>query len=232
MAQPNYPYQGGEQQPPVPPPYGGVQYPGGAAPPMPPSAPPPKKSNVGKIILIVLAALLVLCVGGGVAAYFLLKDEVAVATQTRVVAPDTLAGRAKVTQPELQAASETMVADLRSELPDATSAVGAFYGDVLTGDLIMIAAVSGLVADPAKEVDESFAGMSGSGLTVTNIQAVDPGPLGGEAKCGDGTSEGISLGVCSWADRGSIGMVVMYNKTGAEAATEFVGIRGAIEQQG
>ena len=229
MAQPNYPYQGGEQ-PPVPPPYGGVQYPGGAAPPPPPAAPPPKKSNVGKIILIILAVLLVLCAAGGTAAYFLLRDRVDAAS-TRVVAPETLAGRPKVTQPELQTASDTLVANLKTNMPDATSTVGAFYGDVLAGDLIMIAAVSGIVANPAAEVDKSFSDMSGAGMAVTNIQSVDPGPLGGEAKCGDGSSQGLSLGICSWADFGSIGMIVMYDKTGAEAATEFVEIRGAIEQQ-
>jgi hypothetical protein len=91
--------------------------------------------------------------------------------------------------------------------------------------------VSGIVADPAKEVDESFTGMSSSGLNVTNIQSVEPGPLGGEAKCGDSSSEGISLGVCSWADFGSIGMVVIYNSSGAQAAGEFTEIRGAIEQK-
>jgi hypothetical protein len=198
---------------------------------MPPAAPPPKKSNVGKIVLIILAVLLVLCAGGGAAAYFLLRDRVEAAS-TRVVAPETLAGRSKITQPDLQVASDAMVAGLKADMPDATSTVAAYYGDVLAGDLIMIAAVSGIVANPAAEVDQTFADLPGAGMAVTNIQSVDPGPLGGEAKCGDGTAQGMSVGICSWADLGSIGLILMYNKTGAEAASEFVAIRGAIEQPG
>jgi hypothetical protein len=224
------PQYGGPQYGAPPPQYpaGDFQYPGQVQPPGPPAA-PPKKSNVGKIILIVLAVLVVLCAGGGVAAYFLLRDEVAVATQTRVVAPETLAGRPKISQPELQAATAQMEAELKTALPNATSTVSGFYGDLATQDLVMIVAVSGVVADPDAEVDEA---MSTAGLNITNVKDVDPGPLGGSAKCGDGSSEGVDVGVCTWADRGSLGMIVMFNKSGDDVASEFVTMRGQIEQQG
>ncbi|WP_238425395.1 hypothetical protein [Micromonospora parastrephiae] len=71
--------------------------------------PPAKKSKVGKIILIVLAVVLVLCLGGAAITWFAVKDEVGDvvdATKTRVVAPATLAGRAKNTDPQLQAAAD------------------------------------------------------------------------------------------------------------------------------
>ncbi|GAA2187756.1 hypothetical protein [Micromonospora lupini] len=195
--------------------------------------PPAKKSNVGKIILIVLAVVLVLCLGGAAITWFAVKDEVGDvvdATKTRVVAPATLAGRAKNTDPQLQKAADQMVTEMKAEVQNETSAVGAFYGDPTKQDLIMIAAVSGVMADPKKELDEAVTGLS-SELTVTNMAAVEAGPLGGDARCGDGKTDGVPLGVCVWADRGSVGLVVMYFKSAEETKAEFVTIRGQIEQR-
>ncbi|MEO3774261.1 hypothetical protein [Micromonospora sp. B9E7] len=195
--------------------------------------PPAKKSNVGKIILIVLAVLLVVCLGGVAAVWFTVKDDVGDvvdATKTRLVAPATLAGRPKVTEPELQAAADQMVTEMKSMVQNETSTVGAFYGDPAKQDLVMIAGASGLLADPKKELDDAISGLS-TELTVTNLAAVDPGPLGGEAKCGDGKAESVPLGVCVWADRGSLGMVVMYFKTADQTKAEFVTIRGQVQQR-
>jgi hypothetical protein len=196
-------------------------------------AAPPKKSNVGKIILIVLAVLLVLCLGGAAAIWFTVKDEVGDvvdATKTRVVAPATLAGRTKNTDPQLQTIADQMVTSMKSEVQNETSTVGAFYGDPTKQDLIMIAAVSAVMTDPKKELDEAVTGLS-SELTVTNMAAVDAGPLGGDARCGDGKAESVPLGVCIWADRGSVGLMVLYFKTAEQTKAEFVTIRGQIEQR-
>ena len=51
-------------------------------------------------------------------------------------------------------------------------------------------------------------------------------------QCGDGKAEGVPLGVCIWADRGSLGMVVVYFKSAGRARREFVTMRGEIEKQG
>ncbi|MFG1651356.1 hypothetical protein ACGFIE_15630 [Micromonospora sp. NPDC049275] len=195
--------------------------------------PPAKKSNVGKIILIVLAVVLVLCLGGAAIAWFALKDEVGDvvdATKTRVVAPATLAGRAKNTDPQLQSIADQMVTSMKAEVQNETSTVGGFYGDPTKQDLVMITAVSGVMADPKKELDEAVTGLS-SELAVTNMAAVEAGPLGGDARCGDGKTNSVPLGVCIWADRGSVGLVVMYFKSAEETKAEFVTIRGQIEQR-
>ncbi|SCL31489.1 hypothetical protein [Micromonospora inyonensis] len=237
MSQPHHPpqpeYGSAHPQPSAAPGYGTGQ-PYGADPMAGGFAPPPKKkSGVGKVLLIVLAVVLVLCVGGGIAIWATVKDdvdEVVEATKTRVVAPETLNGRPKVTEPGLVAASEQMAAEIKKDVPEATSQVGGFYGDVNKNDLVMIVGVSGVMADPQKEMNDAISAISGE-LGATNMAAVEPGPLGGEAKCGDGTSEGVKLGICVWADRGSLGMVVIYFKTGKEAAAEFGTIRAAIEQR-
>jgi hypothetical protein len=176
--------------------------------------------------------VLVLCVGGGIAIWVTVKDdvgEVVEATKTRVVAPETLNGRAKATDPGLVTASETMAAEVKKSVPEATSTVGAFYGDPAK-DLVMIVGVSGLIVDPKQELDDAVREI-GTELGVTTMTDVDSGTLGGNAKCGDGTTEGQKVSVCLWADRGSLGMVVFYYESGKDAEAEFATIRSAIVQR-
>ncbi|MFU8850666.1 hypothetical protein ACNAW0_06740 [Micromonospora sp. SL1-18] len=246
--------QPGGYQPPQQPQYGGdyppaPQQPGGfpQAPQQPggypeagqpgfgaPAGPPPKKkSSVGKILLIILAVVVVLCVGGGTAIYFATKDtvkEVVGATKTRLVEPETLGGRPKVDEPELKSAADEMKTVLKDSVPGSTSVIGGIYGDPTKQDLVMVAGVSGLLADPKKELDDASNGM-GSELGVKEFKTVDAGPLGGEAKCGDGDAGGVPVGVCVWADRGSLGMVIIYFKSAAELQPQFVAIRGEVEKK-
>ncbi|WP_410820894.1 hypothetical protein [Micromonospora sp. 050-3] len=195
--------------------------------------PPAKKSSVGKIVLIVLAVVLVLCLGGVAITWFVVKDDVGAvvdASKTRVTAPTTLAGRPKLTTPELQSAADQAVSGMKTAAGNETSTVAAFYGDPAKQDLVMITGVSGLLSDPKKELDAYVDGLSKQ-LTVDKMTAVDAGPLGGEARCGDGKAETVPLGICVWADRGSLGMVVMYFKSADQAKAEFTTIRGQVEQQ-
>ncbi|MGI5522651.1 hypothetical protein ACQEUX_17235 [Micromonospora sp. CA-259024] len=195
--------------------------------------PPAKKSKAGRIVLIVLAVVLVLCLGGAAITWFAVKDDVGDvvdATKTRVVAPATLAGRPKITDPQLQTAADQLVAGMKAEVQGETSTVGAFYGDPTKQDMVMIAGVSGLLADPKKELDGAIDGLSKE-LTLTNMAPVEAGPLGGEARCGDGKAESVPLGICVWADKGSLGMVVMYFKSADQAKAEFTTIRGQVEQR-
>ncbi|MEU3456028.1 hypothetical protein ABZ671_20895 [Micromonospora sp. NPDC006766] len=236
--------QPGGYQPPQQPQYGGdypqtPQQPGGypqAGQPgfgAPAGPPPKKKSNVGKILLIILAVVVVLCVGGGTAIYFATKDtvkEVVDATKTRLVEPETLGGRPKATDPNLQAAASELKTEINGVVPGATSVIGGIYGDPAKEDLVLIAGASGLLADPKKELDDAVDGMS-SGLGIKELKPVDAGPLGGEAKCGDGDAGGVQLGVCVWADRGSLGMIVIYFKSGADLKPQFVALRGEIEKK-
>jgi hypothetical protein len=223
------------------PPADSQPHPAGTPAAYPPPAPgpggpvgvPPKKSNVGKIVLIVLGVLVLLCVGGGVATYFLVKDEVkevVEAVNTRVEAPETLAGRPKVTEPELQAAAAEMSEELKRDLPEATGSAAGFYGDLEEQDLLMLVAVSGIIADPAQELNDMVTDMTES-FQMAELAKIEPGPLGGEARCGDGEAEGSPVAVCVWVDRGSLGLVVSYFQTSADLQKEFIDIRGAVEKR-
>ncbi|WP_165945704.1 hypothetical protein, partial [Micromonospora sp. KC606] len=202
--------------------------------PYPVGPPVAKKSNVGKIVLISLAAVLVLCLGGVAVTIFALKDEAKEAVEavnTRVVAPDTLAGRAKATDPSLLAGAKELEAELNKSLPDATSTAGAFYGTVEQKDLVMVAAASGLNTDPAKTLEDTLTGAGQTDVRFKEMKSVDAGPLGGLAKCGDAEASSVPLGVCVWSDKGSIGMIIIYFKSGQEAAAELPTMRGQIQQK-
>ncbi|SCL33004.1 Flagellar basal body-associated protein FliL [Micromonospora pallida] len=195
--------------------------------------PPPKKSGVGRVLLIVLAVVLVLCVGGGIAVWATVKDdvgEVVEATGTRVVAPETLNGRPRITDPDAVVMVEEIRAEIVRNVPQATNTVVGVYGDMAKGDVVLVVGLSALIDQPEEELDAALRGVSAefeAGVVVT----VGPGPLGGIAKCGDGSAEDVGLGFCLWADRGSLGMVIGFSKTGKEVEREFAAIRAAIEQR-
>ncbi|MEV4416274.1 hypothetical protein [Catellatospora sp. NPDC049609] len=222
-------------------------YPGQPAPYTP--APAPKKSRVGMWVAIVIGVLIVCCGGGGIGAYFFFKDTAdkiegeidgiiasasaqAQAAKITVVAPSTLAGRAPVTDPELKSLATTMKTGFQAAVPAASNAVAGFYGDPAKKDLVMMFAASARMGNPEKELDDAFTGMATSGLTATGIAKVPAGPLGGTAKCGSATSDGVPMAICAWADSGSLGMVVWYFKTVDEVKAELIEVRGQIEQKG
>jgi len=208
----------------------------GAPPPAGPpqfNAPPKKKNKALRIVLIVVAVIAVLCVGGIGVAFFAAKDKVAQvvdATKITVVEPETLGGRAKVTDPNLQASVSELDNEL-SKAPGATGSVGAAYGDLKKQDVVMVVAASSISGSAESRFKEFTTGMSQGGTKVNNFTDVDPGPLGGIAKCGDTKESGVPMAICVWSDNGSIGMFAMLFKEKADLQKEFVAMRGQVEQK-
>ncbi|MEV0327200.1 hypothetical protein AB0H63_12255 [Micromonospora echinospora] len=195
--------------------------------------PPQKKSGVGRVLLILLAVVLVLGVGGGIAVWATVKDdvgEVVEATGTRVVAPETLNGRPRITDPDAVAMVEEIRAEIVRDVPQATNTVVGVYGDLAKDDVVLVVGLAALIEEPEEELDATLRGLSAE-FEVGVVVTVGPGPLGGIAKCGDGSAEDVELGFCLWADRGSLGMIIGYSKTGKELEREFAAIRAAIEQR-
>lgn len=234
--QPRYP----DPQPPYPgqqAPYPGRQapYPSGAALFPPPSG--PHRSGLvrsARVALLAFGAALLLCLGGGTVAAFLLRDRFAALvdrSDTTLVTPETLAGRPRLTDPDTQARAEEMIAGLNQQLPGATSTVLAVYGDPTQRDLVLVGGSADTMPDPARSLEQFRNGMRDAGLPLDGVTAIEPGPLGGVAECGDADAGEVTMGICLWADRGSLGMVIMYFRTAAQAATEFVQIRGEVEKR-
>lgn len=150
--------------------------------------------------------------------------------QIRLVAPKSLGGRARSSEPELRALADELVKDLKAKVRSGNSTIGAFYGSFEDEDIVMVAGASGLVLDPKQELDDTVKALA-SELNVRRMSTVSAGPLGGVAKCGDGSASNVSLGVCAWADQGSVGMIVMFSTSASKAKSEFVKIRAEVEKR-
>jgi hypothetical protein len=237
--QPQYP--GSPQPPQTGPAYPGSQgdgYPGqpygqpGAGPATGFGPPPKKKSSALKIVLIVVAAIVVLCLGGITWAVLSNKDEISNAVNSAsitVVEPPTLAGRPKVTDPQFADAMASMK-DAMASVPGARESIAGMYGDPKR-DSVRVAASSGTNIKPENTLNDLFGALGTGGLTLPDLSSVDPGPLGGAAKCGSTKSSGVTVAVCAWADAGSTGLVYAYFKDVSKLKKEFVQIRGQIEKK-
>lgn len=150
--------------------------------------------------------------------------------QLRLVAPKSLDGRAKSTDSELKALTNELVEELDAKVSNGNNTVGAFYGSFEDEDIIMVAAASGFVLNPEQELDATVKALA-SDLNVRKVSTISAGPLGGVAKCGNGTASDIPLGVCAWADQGSVGMIVMFSESASTARSHFVEIRAEIEKR-
>lgn len=255
--QPQYgePQYGAQPEYGQPPAYGQGDYAqqGYGQPGFPPATPPKKKSKALPIILTAVAIVLVLCVGGVVALYMVGKNAAddandqldALSTPTagtsakapeptkaastiKIVEPKTLGGRPKLTDPQFAGVAKELQTSLK-EVPGATNSVGALYGTVEKQDIVIVAAAEAPIDNPAKELDQTFLGAGVGGLKVSNISSASTGTLGGSAKCGSAETSGIDMAICSWADDGSLGMVIWYFKSVSKAKTEFPKLRAQIE---
>ena len=202
--------------------------------PAPVQAPPtPRKQSALKIVLIAFTVVALLCVAGVGVTAFVARDKISQvfdATKISVVEPATLGGRAKVSEPAIQASVSQLDTEL-GKVPGSTGSVAAAYGDVRDQDLVMVAAASSLSGSAQSRFEEFTSGMTKGGMQVADFADTDPGPLGGIAKCGDTGTSGVPMAICVWSDNGSIGMFAMLFKGKADLEKEFVTMRGEVEHK-
>jgi hypothetical protein len=228
------------------------QFAGGFPPP-----PPKKKSKVLALVLASVVAVLLLCVGGVVAVVVANKDEIQqavdaaqpTATPTvtsttnaspepsappaitvKLVKPSKLGGRPRVTTKSIVKWS-TRLEDAIAELTGASETMGGAWGNQGRSNLVMAAAAATPIDDPADELDFAMDEFM-SGMKLKSETVIDPGPLGGEARCGTSGSGSKRMTVCMWADTGSLGMITWYFKSVSQVKGEFAKLRGQIEKVG
>jgi len=240
-------------------PYGQTDYAqqGFGQPGFPPPT-PPKKSKTLPIILTIVGIVLVLCVGGGTAIALIAKnnddkttgaDPVATtepadptptqaettepaqkATKTTIAAPKTLGGRPKLDDEQFAGMANSLESAL-GQFPGATGSIGALYGTPAKSDIVVVAAAQAPVDDPAETLDQMISSLGIGGLKVSSISSAPTGTLGGSAKCGSSEAGGSDMAICSWADDGSVGMLIWYDKSVAKAKAEFPRLRAQIEKK-
>lgn len=182
-----------------------------------------------------MTILALLCAGGGVAAYYVLYPKFAGVAEasktTKVVTPENLSGKAKITNADLTTTLDKLKATAQKQVPNSTGAVAAAYGDLSKSDIVMVTALSGTVANPQAELDALMKGVGSSTSTLSDVATIDAGPLGGVAKCGKLTNAQTKFAVCGWADNGSVGLVLWYEKDLTIAKNDFQAIRAQIEEK-
>jgi hypothetical protein len=219
--------------------------------------PPPPKSHAGLWIGLAIAAVLLLCAGGvGVGAIVFLANRhqqtdptsIAAAPATSapakkaetekvtLTAPDAIGSRAKSTDPQLTQTIEGAKQQMSTLANGAGDPVAAFYGSAEKKDLMMVFAVPTPVnagAMPDSQFDMIFTMMgSMTGGKAGAAQSVDPGALGGKAKCSDLTVKDTPIALCAWADAGSFAFILWYFTKVETAKAEFVSVREQIEHRG
>jgi hypothetical protein len=227
--QPTYgqPQWGAPQQPygAQPPPYGA---PDSAPPGMFPPPPPPKKRRVGRTLAIIggsLVLVLLLCCGG---AYLFGGRDIIREGNASLSTPETVAGLKKSTNAELQPVVDKMSSDIKKE-SGLDDSIAAFYEDPKDPrKLVMLVGGTKLLLRPDNELDTAFREMNGQDLKITNVTEVDAGDMGGKARCGQGTTAGVPVALCAWADHGSLVIGGFFNRQVNESAALLRQIRSEI----
>lgn len=189
-----------------------------------------------------VAVLLLSCFGAA-GGSFLAREEVRTATPspspaavrsaspqpTYVVRlPNTLLGRAKAKERALVQSAEQAVAAQRKSDSGAQVVDAAYYGSVNRSNLLFVLAVQAASADPPQTYERVVAALEEqqSGLDVDSL---DPGPLGGQAGCGEAPVSGRPVTFCVWVDSGSYGFVEFFGVHVGPQRAQFIKARGQIE---
>jgi len=192
---------------------------------------PVKKRTGLKVALIVLGTILVLCSGVLSIGALTIHDSY----PAHVALGDTVAGLARIDDPDLQSGADDVVAALKSGRGVKEAVAGVYAKDGDAQHPIMILAAAGLFLRPETELLSGMTEFNTDGFSFDEPLDIEPGPLGGAAKCSLGAlkvdeSTNIDFILCGWADYGSIGLAGFFNTTESAAAADMiVEIRKAVE---
>jgi hypothetical protein len=153
------------------------------------------------------------------------------APKVQLIEPARLNGRPKLTDRQYAGATRSL-RDSLSRAPGATDSIGALYGDPAERNIVIVAAVAAPIPDPERELSATLLGAGTTGMKLTGVITVSPGPLGGRAQCGNSSVAGVRVAMCAWADDGSVGWFIWYFKSTGQVKGEFTKLRGLIEKAG
>ncbi|MEU1398360.1 hypothetical protein ABZ403_20175 [Micromonospora zamorensis] len=148
--------------------------------------------------------------------------------RARLELPLRLGNRSRLFQRPLLLAVGDNVEQLGRLVDDPRDKAGQVYNGATDADYaVMVSAAAGTVRDAEATVDELFKLFP----RVREVRAVDPGPLGGVARCGNGRNDQYYVTMCVWADQLSVGTVTFLSlkKRLGPPDDEFVEIRSELE---
>ncbi|GHJ54604.1 hypothetical protein Nm8I071_39110 [Nonomuraea sp. TT08I-71] len=142
--------------------------------------------------------------------------------------PDTLLGMPQNMDREAINAAKRHLDTLKREVAPATSAIGWAYGNNdPDADMVFITGVSGTVTDQQGLIERSL-----QPYRIESHKLVDPGDLGGTARCGRGRFDNESyLVACAWADDQTVGIVAfLSSRPQADRTAQFLEVRKAMTE--
>jgi len=190
-----------------------------------------RRRRVWPIVLVVLVVLLaVLGVTG-----FLIGRPYFTEYPATLTLPDTLVGHERSTNSELRQAADQAVAELRRDI-ELNDAVADFYQDSADETrIVWLIGGTKFIMNPGAEIDSAFRSVGSSGdFTMAAPTDVDPGPLGGVARCSKASlaeTSQLPIAVCAWADHGALVIVMFFNRTTDESAVLLRQIRAQIQSR-
>jgi hypothetical protein len=139
-----------------------------------------------------------------------------------VVRPTTLGGK-----PRIETGIDSGAAD------DLTFQVAAtaqgVYGNAATQDVLFLVAVASTDMTPEARFSLMVSEASKE-FGVDSYISVDPGSLGGLAKCGNGTINGVPAAVCAWSDNGTTGLLVNSLQEADALGRQVASLRTEVEK--
>jgi hypothetical protein len=97
---------------------------------------------------------------------------------------------------------------------------------------IMLFGGTALIWTPGRDLDTVFELLKDNAGEVTGIKDYPAGSLDGELKCGSTGAAGEEIGVCGWADHGSLALALFPGRAAADAAPLMVQVREATQKRG
>jgi hypothetical protein len=175
-----------------------------------------------------LGVLGVACLGAGTALVLPILQQ----HPARVATPDEVAGLTRVAA--LDPYASELRQDLLSDLAVDTAFAGVYadgevgrheLAGIASGDIaedvraVIFLGVTLLVLNPDGFLDQAIVEATSQGEDLSGVRDFDPGPGGGELRCGAATDdEGLAVVICAWADHGSVGVTINYDRGLEESA--------------
>jgi hypothetical protein len=173
------------------------------------------RQTVRRTALGVLVAVLALLAVGFVLGQPILREYPA-----HLNRPTAVAGMAMLTDAHHRALAKQMH-DRQATIAGIDDTSAAFYAsDTDPTRPVLVLAATTFDLFPGRDIDRAFTALDGKLVGAT---AVDPGYMGGTAKCAQTPDQAQS--VCAWADHGSAGIVFGYGRDVPDTARLMRDIR-------
>jgi hypothetical protein len=149
-----------------------------------------------------------------------------------LTASERIAGMPKSHDESLAQLADHIASQLQSR-GGGSSTIASFYApDGDNEHMVAVVAMAKLFLSPSSEITTIFREVSSDELTVSDVREMPAGKQRGVVECGSGKIKSedteVPISMCAWADYGSAGLGIFFNRSVDESAPLFVTIRSQV----